>query len=341
MGVMKKILLLIFVFQMVQMQAQESSGKIYYTSKNATKNFFYIKNIPYDKATRKEKAAIEYQFPLHTKLTITKEVIIEGKKVMISEDIVVDQQFLSKQSVPRKITLDSLGIKSLRGAILFKDNTLFLNPKKIIIKQPERVKIKIDENSNFRFQNIASFSEPQGLIGTNNSIKSDKLFTTYQATLANYEHLWVPFTELTFTSLTIPLKYRFRDKEDNLEEEFSSGINLNFLLGFSYGETKFIHRDKVGNKANTWKVTGGLVLGTGTVVLNSANTSLAPSPLASGESITKGLFTFGYGATYVYNKINIGLFLGKDYSVGNKSSKWNYNKRLWLGFGVGYSLFKL
>lgn len=338
---MKKILLLIFVFQIVQMQAQESSGKIYYTSKNATKNFFYIKSIPYDKANKTEKALIEAQFPLHSKLTITKEVVVGGKKVMVSENIIVDQQFLSKQSVPRKVPLDRLGIKSLRGAVLFKDNTLFLNPKKIVINQPDRVKLKIDDNIDFRFQDIANFSEPQSLITSNTSIKSDKLFKTYQATLANYDHLWVPFTELTFTSLTIPLKYRFRDKEDKLEEEFSSGINLNFLLGFSYGETKFIHRDKVGNKANTWKVTGGFVLGTGTVVLNSANTSLAPSPLASGESITKGLFTFGYGATYSYNKINIGLFLGKDYSVGNKSSKWNYNKRFWLGFGVGYSLFKL
>lgn len=338
---MKKLLFIPILFLFFQITAQESSGKIYYTSEKATEQFFYIKNILYPNATDAERDLIHKQYPLNSTISITRETSVNGKKVMISEQIVVDRKFLEKQTIPRKISLDTLGIKSLRGAVLFENNTLFLNPKRIKLLNQDKDILKIDTNEDFSFEDINSFSEPVGLLGTNNSIAKDKLFITYQASFKNYDHLWVPFTELTFTSLTIPLKYRFRDKEDNLEEEFSSGINLNFLLGFSYGNTKFIHRDKVGNKSNTWKLTGGLILGTGTVALNSANTSLASNPLPSGESITKGLFTLGYGATYSYNKINIGLFLGKDYSVGNQSSKWNYNKRFWLGFGVGYSLFKI
>ena len=132
--------------------------------------------------------------------------------------------------------------------------------------------------------------------------------------------------------MTIPLKYRFSDDANDIGEEFTSGINLNFLLGFSYGNTAFTFRDKVGNKTNTWKLTGGIILGASTVELNSVNTSASTSPIVSGNTINQGLFSFGFGATYSFNKLNFGVFYGWDYSLGDASEKWNYNKLPWLGF---------
>lgn len=170
--------------------------------------------------------------------------------------------------------------------------------------------------------------------------KNDTINSTYYIPLKNRRTEWLPFTEFTISSVTIPLKYRFGDDSRNISEEFTSGINLNFLIGYSYGNTSFTFRDKVGNKTNTWKLTGGIIFGASTLQLNNANTSASNEPIEAGNTISQGLFSFGFGATYSFNKLNFGLFYGWDYSLGDTSEKWNYDKEPWLGLGIGYSLFK-
>ena len=171
--------------------------------------------------------------------------------------------------------------------------------------------------------------------------KKDTINSTYYIKLKNRQKEWLPFTEFTVSSLTIPLKYRFREKSKDISEEFTSAFNLNFFLGYSYGNTSFMFRDKVGNKSNTWKISGGLIFGASTLKLNSSNTSSADKPIESGNTIDQGLFSFGLGTTYSFNKLNFGVFYGWDYSLGEASDKWNYNGFPWLGIGVGYSLFKI
>ena len=82
----------------------------------------------------------------------------------------------------------------------------------------------------------------------------------------------------------------------------------------------------------------GLLSGASTVTLNSSNTSSPITPLGEDVELTKGLVSLGAGFAYSYNKINIGGFLGYDFAIGEDASKWNYNKRLWIGFAIGYSL---
>jgi hypothetical protein len=138
--------------------------------------------------------------------------------------------------------------------------------------------------------------------------------------------------------LTLPIKYRFKGK-DGLKEDFSASINGNILFGYSIGRTSFFYQEKVGNKSNTLKLTCGLLLGASTVTLNSSNTSKAAVPIVEDVEIVKGLATIGYGVSFSYNKINLGVFSGYDYAIGEEASKWNYNKKPWLGIAVGYLLF--
>lgn len=137
--------------------------------------------------------------------------------------------------------------------------------------------------------------------------------------------------------MTVPLKYRFRDKPKNITEEFSVSANANLFLGFSMGKTSFHYREKVDNLSNTWKFTFGGFFGASSVKLNASNTSASSSPLTSEQ--TKGAATLGLGIGFTFNKINIGSFLGIDYAFGDDANKWNYNKKPWLGVAIGYSLF--
>lgn len=158
--------------------------------------------------------------------------------------------------------------------------------------------------------------------------------------LKNGDRLKLPFIEGTVSIFTIPFKYRF--KQPNISEEFSSAsLNLNVLMGVSFGQTTFMFRDKVDCKTNNSKVTIGFFLGSSMVELNRSNTSAAEEPLMDDVKITKGLASIGIGTAYSFNKISVGGFLGWDYAIGNDSEKWNYNKKPWIGIAIGYSLFNL
>ncbi len=269
------------------------------------------KKVKYDELSPDEKESLVHDKfpPLGESLSYTTEQVVNGKKVQVLKTIVITEEFYKKQTnIIKPTVVQFKGTKKVSAKLEDKTGRLFLNEK--------------SDNNIYRKT-------------------SDSKNGVYYIDLKNREYVWLPFTELTFTSLTLPLKYRFKNKGENLEEDFTSAINLNFFLGLTYGNTKFIRREKVNDKMNTWKLTGGLILGTSTVTLNANNTTLAVAPLAANESLTKGLFSLGLGATYAFNNFNLGIFYGWDYSIGENADKWNYNKEPWLGIGIGYSLFKI
>lgn len=154
--------------------------------------------------------------------------------------------------------------------------------------------------------------------------------------------LWT--VDLAISALTMPVKYRFKGKRDNgksFSEDFAGTVNVNVFAGPSIGKTSFHYRDKVGNASNTWKLTGGLIVGGSTVTLNKSNTTSDDAPITDATEITKGLLSLGVGLAYSYNKATIGAFLGRDYSVGKDANRWDYNRKPWLGLAIGYSIFSI
>lgn len=295
------------------LKAQESFNKTYYLTNSLLKKIKKTETIKWDKASAKEKSDLKLKYPLGSKITIVTKDKVNGKEVNIEKTITVNQEFYNNYKFTKQVPVDK--IEKMRGALIFDKNKIIMNP----------TYIKKKNDSIFKNESL-EIEEPD----------------FYEFKLKNNEQIWVPFTEFTLTSLTLPLKYRFRSKRREVNEEFTTGINLNFLIGASYGNSEFTHRKKVGNKTNTWKLTLGLLIGTGTVTLNNSNTSSAgENAFAEDETDIKGLFTSGLGLTYAFNKINVGLFYGWDNSIGKNAKAWNYNGRPWLGFGVGYSLFKL
>ena len=42
-----------------------------------------------------------------------------------------------------------------------------------------------------------------------------------------------------------------------------------------------------------------------------------------------------------FNKIQVGLYAGVDHINNQKNYDWQSHGNIWLGFGLGYNLFKL
>ncbi len=163
------------------------------------------------------------------------------------------------------------------------------------------------------------------------------------------------FTEYTMTAITIPLKYRFRtdraainasDEENPMQisvesEEFSTSVNVAFFGGYTWGNTKFTHRKKIGNRVFTTKNTIGLFVGPSAVELKATNTDITLGQPQGDREGTFGTVSFGIGYVRSWNKISVGVFGGIDKGVGRVAEAWIYDGKPWLGVGIGYDLFKL
>lgn len=286
---------------------QEAFKKVYYTP-----NTFYYgdgstillkktSKIKYKDFSEKEQDSLRKLFPkLGSIITYAVEKDVSGEKVNLTVTDTVNETFYQKQVFSKKENVVRCGIK---GFVKFEKNKLIVNP--YLIK---------DKNGKF------------GKRGA------------YEYQLDNRQTIKLKFTEWTVSALAMPIKYRFKDKDAGISEEFSTAFNVNLFIGRTfYGKSSFFHRKDVDNITNTYKLTGGLLLGASTVTLNANNTSTSDIPI--NPEVVKGLATVGLGITFSYNKINLGAFLGWDYSIGDDAEKWNYNKKLWLGFALGYSLF--
>jgi hypothetical protein len=254
--------------------------------------------VKFDDLTNTEKDSIQRIFVPGKTINYTIERVLPNGKVLVSEKTVLDNDFFKNLKIKKTLTPDEL--PSSKGFVSFADDKIWVNP------------------------NLSGSFENHGLF-------------YYQ--LGNRQSIDLHFTEITVSALTLPLKYRFKKEEENISEDFTAAVNVNLFVGKTiYGKTKFHYREKVGNITNTSKVTLGGLIGASTVTLDKSNSSASNNPIVDDLKLTKGLASVGVGGTYSYNKINFGLFYGYDFSIGDDSSRWNYNKRPWLGLAIGYSL---
>ncbi|WP_281225459.1 hypothetical protein [Flavobacterium aquiphilum] len=304
---MKKIILFLLIISFSAGQAQESFKKKYWITQSKIKvkgeDVVYLMKdsiIKFGKMDQQKKDEILRQYSIGSKVTLSQEILTGEKKVIAVREVVVNQSFVD--SISARIPQKVSLTHCINSSVLFEEDKVYINGY-----------LKRDTTGKYLNQSI------------------------YYYKLKNRQCIRLWFDEYTVSALVIPVKYRF--KGHGLSEEFSTTINGNVLLGYSMGQSSFFYQEKIGNKSNTWKVTGGLILGASSVILNSNNTSKADVPLGPDVEIVKGLASVGVGASFSYNKINFGLFSGWDYAIGDDAQKWNYNKKPWLGVAIGYSLF--
>lgn len=264
--------------------------------------------IKYKDLEPSKRDSIKAKFPIGSKISTVIERRISGKKVSVNEEITVGEEFWHNQTVEENIIVE-ISTYPIKCFALIEDNKVWINP---FLKRKDGGK-------------YGDYAKRK----------------VYFYELENRQNLKLWFNEWTVSPLTIPIKYRFGTESENgkkIDPELTAGINANLFAGWTLGRTNFFHRKKVGNLSNNLRLTIGAILGVSTIELNKSNTNPA---LPDETKLTKGLASLGSGLTISYNKINFGAFIGWDFGVGNQSNNWNYNKKPWVGLGVGYGiLFK-
>lgn len=301
---MKNLYLLTLTILMCQfIDAQEIFKKKYFIPTKLANGISLKKDttIVYSNMNIKEKDIIDKKYVEGEIVDVITEEIIEGKKIVNTRRVKVDDTFKKTLSTTRAITVTECGIL---GFVKFEEDG------KLIV------------NRYLKRDNDGKYTS----------------YPTHYYQLLNRQTVTLNYREWAVSALVIPIKYRFKGR-NGLQEDFSTAFNANLFGGYTWGRSNFFHQEKVGNKTNTHKLTVGALFGASTVVLNQSNTSLDDAPLGEKVTITKGVASFGIGATYAFNKINIGVFGGKDYAIGDDGCKWNYNKEPWMGLAIGYSLF--
>ncbi len=148
-------------------------------------------------------------------------------------------------------------------------------------------------------------------------------------------------------AMTIPFKYRWPPHGVNIynknpqtqgdsiiaaPSESTGSINIALFLGRKWGGTKF-YFDPSKTK-NTIAVMTSVFAGPTLINLSNANVAY-PKSVDSLPSAALA-FSFGGALSIEWKGIDLGLFGGADFT--SKSYHWIYNRRFWLGFGIGVNL---
>ncbi len=300
---MKNLIFILLLLFGINSSGQESFKKKYSIPVKFGENIYLLKDtiVMYNDMNKEEINKIDEIYTGVDFVEINTEEMINGKKISITKNVKFDSIFKSNLSVVRQIKVIDKGIK---GFVKFEENG------KIIVNRY----LKKDSVDNYTKYPIHYYQ------------------------LQNRQSIKLCFQEVTVTALILPFKYRPKSKNKERKEDFNTAINGNIFIGYSIGKTSFFHREKVGNKSNTWKVTPGLLVGASSVVLDKNNTDLSSTPIIDDSKFTKGLASMALGITYSFNKINFGGFYGYDYVIGDGANSWNYNKKPWYGIAIGYSI---
>ncbi|MGN7513025.1 MAG: WW domain binding protein 11 [Allomuricauda sp.] len=289
--------------------------------------------VPFIKLKEEEKKTIKSKIGLvKNNISETVELLaLDKTKIVINKSQAGNKEIFNSigLEVRRDAKIGDYGYAKYKGDVLFKEDKLFVNPW------------------NF----------------TNRNYPDTSLELFYP--MSDGLSIKLNFQELTLTTLTLPIKYRFGNdpltvptyndqgepildeqmlpvtEERLIPETFTTSINISFFFGYSFGRTNFLHKKKVGNRTTVHKHTIGVIAGTTAETLTKINTNGSNEAPKNSESLTIGLISPGFGYVYSRNKFSVGAFFGWDFGIGSVSNTWNYDKQPWLGVGIGYEIFKL
>lgn len=136
------------------------------------------------------------------------------------------------------------------------------------------------------------------------------------------------------SALTIPLKVYLTNSSNSLPS-FSNNIQTDVNLAFTIGKSLERYSYKKGREPKITDTRNAFAfLGFTKLELNENNTD----GRVSSNNIL-GL-TGGLGYQYGHGKLGISLLLGVDAPLSGVGKDWVFRYQPWLGFGVGYSIFK-
>lgn len=140
----------------------------------------------------------------------------------------------------------------------------------------------------------------------------------------------------TFGALTIPLKIYLDRKESSIPDGTNNIVvdaNVSLFVGRQWGWHGFDSKGEVKSRRFS---SINFLLGAGRVTLGDGNTT--SNPLDMDLSILT--VNTGLAYSFVFNKFNVFAAAGFDIPTTSEGRRWIFDKKPWLGIGLGYSVFK-
>ncbi len=165
----------------------------------------------------------------------------------------------------------------------------------------------------------------------------------YILELQNREHIAYSSKSLDLGALTIPFKYRFGFKKDNLEVEDDVTASFNIGAYGGYKLTKYSIINKAGTYTNRTflSLRAGPFINLSTATLDSVSTTVGKVPKKKDDKQNIAVLSTGLGLMFDIKGLQMGIYGGWDFGVGSEATNWNYHKRFWLGYGIGYKITDL
>jgi len=138
-----------------------------------------------------------------------------------------------------------------------------------------------------------------------------------------------PKNSFTTGAITVPIKIRFGSKDkDGVRTryfDFYGDVNLGMAIGYKFRPWK--------NQDMFFNFLGGI--GITSVAVDSLTTKGYIKTSTKAAALTPSL-----SFVWEIKSFQIGLFAGIDYLSRELGDKWDYKDQVWLGIGLGYSIFK-
>jgi len=138
-------------------------------------------------------------------------------------------------------------------------------------------------------------------------------------------------------ALTIPLKFRNGIGDGTKNPPLvETGVNINFAPFYKLNYNVFNPDKKfMGKPLATYSISTGALLGLGSADLKAATNS--PGLISDRKS---GMFTYGTFLMFGVNNINFGYAIGWDNVLGQGSSHWVYQGKMWQGIVIAFDVIK-
>lgn len=166
----------------------------------------------------------------------------------------------------------------------------------------------------------------------------------YTMKLANREFISYKNRAFEFGAIYIPIKNRFGYEQEvngtkiQVKNDISSDVNIGIFGGYKFARYRIRLEDKKIKDLSKLGFTLGGFANISTTSIDSLSTSVSTEQLKKDEKVNIAVFSPGITGMFTFYNVQVGVFLGWDIGLGDNGKKWNYHKKPWLGFGLGYSL---
>ncbi|HSU12534.1 hypothetical protein [Longimicrobium sp.] len=165
----------------------------------------------------------------------------------------------------------------------------------------------------------------------------------YYFQLKNRQSLQFRYHARTIGAVTIPIQYRPGYRANNgqqISASVGTGLTTAVYGGYTWGRVRYTYLNHGDNEIQKdWSITLGGFFGASTVEVDSATSLSAAKPVTSETNV--GVLSPGLTVLAGFRGLEFGLFGGVDFAVGSVAHQWDYDRRAWLGLGVGFNVWSL